>query len=158
MANKILKLIVSIVIPLVIGFFGSIFTSMSVKTWYPLLNKPVFNPPSWVFGPVWTLLFVLMGISFYLVWQNHFGGKTIQCVGIFAVQLLFNFLWSILFFGLKNSLLAFVDLFLLWILIWVNFIIFYKVVKISGYLLLPYLAWVSFAGVLNFSIYILNKP
>jgi len=155
---KILKFVVSIAIPLVIGFLGSIFTSTSVDTWYPFLKKPAFNPPNWIFGPVWTLLFILMGISFYLVWRHRFGGKPLLCVAIFAVQLLFNFLWSILFFGLKNPLWAFVDLCILWILIWVNLIVFYRITKLSGYLFLPYLLWVSFAGVLNYSIYVLNKP
>lgn len=158
MLHKILKLAISIAIPLLIGFVGSIFTSMSVDTWYPLLKKPVFNPPNWIFGPVWTLLFILMGLSFYLVWQKGFGGKALLCIGIFALQLLFNFLWSLFFFGLRNPLLAFVDLTVLWILIWINLLVFFRIVKLSGYLLIPYLAWVTFAGILNYSIYVLNNP
>ncbi|MEM2121650.1 MAG: TspO/MBR family protein [Candidatus Woesearchaeota archaeon] len=135
------------------------FTSKSVNTWYPTLNKPFFNPPNYLFAPVWTTLFLLIGISFYFVWKKDFGKKRktkFLCLSIYFTQLFFNFLWSFLFFGLKNPLLAFVDIIFLWFLILTNIIVFYKINKISGYLLIPYLLWVSFATILNYYIIILN--
>jgi len=156
---KIIKIGISILIPLIIGFLGGIFTSKSVSSWYPKLKKPPFNPPNWLFAPVWTILFVLIGISFYFVWNKNFGNnrKTkILCLTVYSIQLLFNFLWSILFFGLRNAFLAFIEIIILWFLIVTNIIVFYKVSKISAYLLFPYLIWVSFASVLNWFMMMLN--
>lgn len=150
------KLIISILIPLFVGFFGSLFTSMSVDTWYVTLNKPSFNPPNWLFSPVWTALFILIGISFYLVWRENFGKKKNYVIGIYSMNLLLNLLWSVFFFGMRNPLLAFIEIILLWIVIISNIIIFYKVKKQAGLLLLPYLIWVSFAAILNYSIFVLN--
>ncbi len=157
MKNKWLKLIVSIIIPQAAGLLGSIATTSSVRSWYPTLNKPVFNPPSWLFAPVWTLLFLLMGISLYLVWQ-----KGVQTPGVkealifFAVQLVLNILWSIFFFGLKSPLLGLIDIIPLVILIYLTFVKFKQIDPTAGYLLLPYLAWTSFATILNLSLLILN--
>jgi len=151
------KLIVSLAIPQLIGFIGSLFTSSSIATWYPTLTKPFFNPPNWLFAPVWTLLFLLMGISVYLVWVKGFKKNNVKLAIIFFdIQLLFNLLWSILFFGLKNPLLALIEIFILWGLILVNIILFYKISKTASYLLIPYLAWVTFAIILNFSFVLLN--
>jgi len=153
--KDIKKLVYSLIICLSAGIIGSFFTSSSIPIWYTALNKPFFNPPNWIFGPVWTLLYVLMGISLYIVWTKGFK-KNKEAIIWFAAQLILNILWSILFFGLKSPLLAFVEIILLWIAILITLIKFYKVSKQSAYLLIPYLAWVGFAAILNFSIFYLN--
>lgn len=152
-----IKLLISIAIPLLVGFIGSFFTSVSVKTWYPTLAKPFFNPPNWLFAPVWTTLFILIGISFYLVWSKGFGNNKFLVIGIFAINLLLNLSWSLLFFSLKNPFLAFVDIIILWLVILGNILVFYNISKPAGILLIPYFLWVSFATVLNYYIYVLNR-
>lgn len=154
--KNIFRLIISILIPLIIGFAGSFFTASSVDSWYATINKPSFNPPGWIFAPVWTTLYILIGLSFYLVWRNNFGEARKKVISIYFMQLIFNLLWSVLFFGLKSPLLGFIDIILLLIFIIANTIIFYKISKTAGYLLIPYLLWVSFASILNFSIFLLN--
>jgi len=154
--KKVLKIIISIGIPLLIGYLGSIFTTMSVGSWYLTLSKPFFNPPNYLFGPVWTFLYILIGISFYLVWKNGFGGKEDQCIIIYSLQLALNLLWSIMFFGLRSPLFGLIDIILLLFLILANIIIFYRVSKAAGLILIPYFLWVSFATLLNYSIVILN--
>lgn len=134
------------------GIVGSIATANSVTTWYPTLTKPSFNPPSWIFGPVWTTLYFLMGVSLYLVW-----GKKKTDLKWFWIQLILNALWSIAFFGLKNPLLAFVLIILLWASILLTIKSFQKVNKTAAVLLFPYLAWVSFASLLNLFIVVLNR-
>ena len=151
--KKFWKFIISIVVPFIIAGIGSFFTSSSVGTWYVTLVKPVFNPPSWVFGPVWTVLYLLMGISLYMVWIKRVG---IKAMIFFGVQLFLNALWSIIFFGLNNPLYAFIEIILLWFSIVFTIYYFYKIEKTAAYLLIPYLLWVSFAAILNFSIMILN--
>lgn len=154
---KILKLVVSVLVCQGAGLAGSLFTSPAIPTWYATLQKPSFNPPNWVFAPVWSLLFLLMGISLYLVWSKGFEHKkTKTALFIFIVQLVLNILWSILFFGLQSPLYAFIEIIILWLAILMTIITFYKISKIAAYLLLPYILWVSFAAVLNFSILILN--
>ncbi len=156
-ANKILKLVVSILICQGAGFIGSLFTSPAISTWYAQLEKPSFNPPNWIFAPVWTILFLLMGVSLYLVWSKGLQEKkTKTALLIFACQLILNIFWSILFFGLKSPLYAFFEIIVLWLLILFTIISFYRVSKTSAYLLLPYILWVSFAAVLNLSILTLN--
>ena len=150
--KNIFKLVISILVCQLAGVVGSIFTINSVSGWYLELVKPSFNPPSWIFSPVWITLFLLMGISLYLVWIK----KAKIAMVFFGIQLFFNILWSVLFFGLKSPLLAFIDIIILWIFIFITIIKFYKVSRISVYLLLPYILWVSFAAVLNFFIFILN--
>ena len=144
------KFILSILIVQLAGVIGSFATYTSVKTWYLLLNKPFFNPPSWIFAPVWTFLFLLMGFSLYLVWNKK------NNLFWFWVQLLLNILWSYLFFGLQSPALAFYEIILLWITIVITISKFWKYNKIASYLLLPYLFWVSFASILNFAICRLN--
>ncbi len=145
---KITKLIFSILICQLVGIGGAFFTSPVVSsTWYQNLEKPFFNPPSWIFSPVWITLYALMGIALYLVWKHKV---------LFFVHLFFNGLWSVLFFGLKSPFYAFLDLIVLWILILVLIFKFYKARKLAGLLLVPYLAWVTFAGVLNYFLWILN--
>ncbi|MEM5812410.1 MAG: TspO/MBR family protein [Candidatus Aenigmatarchaeota archaeon] len=150
------KLIISVLIPLSVGFLGSFFTSSSVESWYLTLNKPEFNPPNWLFAPVWTFLFILMGVSFYLVWKIDFGGKRNSLIGIYSFQLSLNLLWSLLFFGIRNPFFALVEIIFLWFAIMMNVLVFYKASKNSGLLLIPYLMWVSFASVLNYFVVILN--
>lgn len=150
--NKYLKLLLAIAVCQGAGLIGSIFTINSVKTWYVVLNKPFFNPPSWVFAPVWTILYLLMGISLYLVW----GIKKVN-LKWFWLQLALNTLWSIIFFGLKNPTLALIEIVALWVSILFTIKSFLKVSRVAAYLLLPYILWVSFAAVLNMAIVILNK-
>ena len=154
--KNIFKLVISILIPLIIGFLGSFFTSSSVDSWYTTINKPSFNPPDWIFAPAWTTLYILIGLSFYLVWRKYFGEDRKKVIAVYSLQLLFNLLWSMLFFGLKSPLLGLIGIIVLLIFIITNTIVFYKISKIAGYLLIPYLLWVSFASILNFSIFILN--
>jgi tryptophan-rich sensory protein len=149
------KLIISIALPFLAAAIGSVFTSSSVSTWYVELNKPVFNPPDWVFGPVWTLLYLMMGIAFYIVWTSRSKHQKFAFIA-FGTQLFLNALWSILFFGLKMPLLAFIEIILLWIAIAATMFYFYKIKRSAAYLLVPYILWVSFAAVLNVSLAILN--
>lgn len=130
---------------------GSLFTS--IGSWYENLNKPIFNPPNWVFGPAWTLLYILMGLAFYYIWKKGYCKK---CFFIYFIQLFLNLLWSFLFFTLQNPLLAFINIILLWLAILLCIVWFYKVSRIAAYLFIPYLLWVSFASLLNLFIIILN--
>jgi len=142
---------ISIAIPLIIGFLGSIATVSSVKGWYvTTLIKPEFNPPAWIFGPVWTFLFVLMGISLYIAHSKKISLKW------FWIQLFLNLAWSFLFFGLKMPLLAFIEIIILWISILMNIKSFWPKSKAAAILLFPYLFWVTFASFLNFTIARLN--
>lgn len=149
------KLIASITLPLVIGFLGSAFTVSAITTWYTTLNKPFFSPPNFVFAPVWTTLYVLMGVSLYLLWTSKQKGKD-KVIKLFFIQLALNLIWSIIFFGLHNPQVAFVEIIALWIFIFLTIRQSYSVSKISAYLLYPYIVWVSFALLLNLFIVILN--
>ncbi len=153
----IVKFIVSIVICQLAGFIGSLFTTPSIPSWYATLTKPSFTPPNWVFAPVWTTLYLLMGISLFLVWRKSASFRNVKpAIYSFAVQLILNIFWSILFFGLKSPLVAFVEIIFLWAAIIMTSLRFYRVSKLSCILLMPYLLWVSFAAVLNFSLWQLN--
>ncbi len=154
---RILKLIVSILICQGAGLVGSVFTSPAIPTWYATLQKPSFDPPNWVFAPAWILLFLLMGISLYLIWSKRLEDKEVKiAIVIFSSQLVLNILWSFLFFGFKSPLYAFIEIIILWLAILATIISFYRISRTAAYLLLPYILWVSFASVLNFSIMILN--
>jgi len=146
----------SIILPLVAGFLGSFFTGPAVKTWYLVINKPSWNPPSWLFAPVWTSLFILMGIAFYLVWSMKMNNKVRFAIKLFIAQLVLNVLWSVFFFGMGNFWLAFLEIIVLWIAIALTIVDFSKVNKTAAWLLVPYILWVSFASYLNFTIAILN--
>lgn len=139
------------------GALGSFFTFSSIPTWYAYLNKPFFSPPNWLFGPVWTTLYALMGIAAYMVWRKYeFTKKSIGFWHVYATQLVLNALWSILFFGLKDIGVAFIEILALWYFIARCIQEGRKLSIWTVYLLLPYLAWVSFASLLNLAIYILN--
>ena len=155
--KDIVKLLVSVIVCLAAGFIGSIFTNASIPTWYAALKKPSFAPPNWVFAPVWTALFVLMGIAAYLVWRHGLNTPIVKtALIIFIVQLIFNMLWSLVFFALKSPLFGFVVIIILWFLILATIIYFSNVSKLAGILLVPYIAWVSFATILNFMLWRLN--
>lgn len=146
-----IKLIFCILITEAFGILGSIATASSVKTWYvtDLIKSPL-NPPSWIFAPVWTLLFLLMGLALYLVWNNK------NNLFWFWTQLILNFFWSVFFFGFRSPTLAFYEILILWFAIIMTIIKFHQYNKTASILLWPYLAWVSFASILNYSIMILN--
>jgi len=157
MIMKWIKLIASIIICQLAGIIGSIFTAPSIPTWYATLQKPFFTPPSWVFAPVWITLFLLMGISLYLIWEKGLGIKNVRiAVSIFGAQLILNTVWSFLFFGLQNPFLAFIEILILWIFILASIILFYRISKKAGIILVPYIVWVTIATALNYSVWILN--
>lgn len=141
-----------------IGYLGSQVTQSSVDTWYPLLNKPVFTPPNWAFPVAWTTLYIFMGIAAGLVWARiDVETETVRKgLTFFAIQLALNALWSYLFFGLKNPLLALVEIVLLWLMIYETYIQFKKVSRYAGFLFIPYLAWVTYATALNAAIWWMN--
>lgn len=152
-----LLLVFTILISQSAGLIGSVATSPSIPTWYASLAKPSFNPPNWLFGPVWIILYTLMGIALYLVWVKGYKKKNIKyAVNLFLIHLVVNSLWSIVFFGLHNLGLALVIIIGLWLMIAYLIKLFYKIDKWAAYLLFPYLLWVSFATLLNFSIWQLN--
>lgn len=149
--------VINIAIPLGVGVVGSLLTAQSVKTWYPTLNKPSFNPPDSLFPIVWTSLFILIGIAAYRVWQKreqitHFP----RTVAIYAIQLTLNIMWSFIFFYAREIGIALIEVVAFLIVIIINARIFYKVDKIAGLLFIPYILWVSFATFLTYNIFILN--
>lgn len=151
-----LKLLIpSMIFPLLTGFVGSYFTFTSINTWYQALNKPFFNPPNFLFGPVWTILYILMGISLYLILMSKSKKKDLA-VKVFFIQLLLNLLWSFIFFSFQNPFLALLEIIALWIAIFMTIRLFLPISKTAGYLLIPYILWVSFALILNLSIVLLN--
>ena len=151
------KLVISVVGCELAGIVGSAFTIPAIPTWYATLNKPTFSPPNWIFGPVWTLLYFLMGLSFYLIWRKGWNNKEVKVAGkYFLAQLGLNFIWSPIFFGLKSPALALLVIIAMWALIVMTIKKFHPLSKLASYLLIPYLLWVSFASVLNTAIVILN--
>ncbi|UPT71685.1 MAG: tryptophan-rich sensory protein [Flavobacterium sp. JAD_PAG50586_2] len=155
---KILKILLLVIVCVSIGYLSGMVTRDSINTWYPTLVKPIFNPPNWIFAPVWTLLYIMMGVAAGLVWTSNADEKIIQkALGFFAIQFGLNALWSYLFFGLHNPLLALVEIVLLWLMIFETYNQFRKINKIARFLFIPYLAWVSFATILNASIWWLNR-
>ncbi len=154
--TDILKLVASVILCQIAGFLGSLFTTPAIPTWYATLKKPFFTPPDWIFSPVWISLFILMGISLFFVWRRQGHPQFKKALIFFFVQLILNVLWSLGFFGLRLPLLGFIDIILLWIAILLTIQNFLKVSKFAGVLLLPYLLWVSFATLLNLSLWIQN--
>jgi len=151
------KLLVSIAICQVAGLIGSVFTAPSIPTWYATLKKPWFTPPNWVFAPVWLTLFLLMGIAVFLVWRKGLRDRRVKmALAVFTVQLIVNVLWSVVFFGFKSPLAGLIVIVILWVAILLTLLYFFKVSRLTGFLLVPYIAWVSLALALNTSILILN--
>jgi len=178
--KNIVKFVISILVCQLVGLVGSFFTAPAIDTWYALLNKPSFTPPGSFIGAVWIILFFLMGISLYLVWSKNWkiemiaqgslpkawnrfseklwsgAWKEENAFLIFTLQLVLNILWSVIFFGLKFPGLAFFELLMLWFAILYTIANFYRISKPASFLLLPYIAWVSFAGYLNFMLWQMN--
>ena len=155
--NNLPKLLISVIGCELVGFLGTPFTISAISTWYSTLNKPFFAPPNWIFGPVWTLLYLLMGVAFYLIWKQDRQKKKVKTAEIyFLTQLALNFIWSPIFFGLRAPLLGLIVIVAMWVLIKMTMEKFYPLSKLAFYLLLPYLLWVSFATLLNAAIVVLN--
>jgi len=153
-----IRLLISVIICQLAGIIGSIFTAGSVKTWYVAINKPSFTPPNWLFGPVWIFLYLLMGISLFLVLSHTSAApkERRRALVIFGAQLALNAFWSIAFFGFKSPLFGFIVIVILWIMILMTIIRFFRISGLAGWLLIPYILWGSFASVLNFAILLLN--
>jgi len=158
MGKDIVRLVVSIVVCQLAGFIGSLFTRSSIPTWYASVRKPSFNPPNWIFGPVWTTLYLLMGIAAFLVWRQGLDNKAVRlALLLFIIQLVLNTLWSIIFFGMRSLSGGFADIAALWIMIVLTTVSFFRLSAVAGVLMVPYLLWVTFASVLNFAIWRLNS-
>jgi tryptophan-rich sensory protein len=157
--NKISRIAIGVIICLAVGYLSGMVTRTSITTWYATLVKPSFNPPNWIFAPVWTSLYVMMGIAAGLIWNQIPSQKeaVTKALQFFAIQLVLNALWSYLFFGMYNLMLATIEVVLLWLMIFETYSQFAKINKTASYLMLPYLAWVSFASVLTASIWWLNN-
>ncbi|HQV61959.1 MAG TPA: tryptophan-rich sensory protein [Chitinophagaceae bacterium] len=156
--NNTLKLIIAIAIPLIVGGTSGFFTATGVESWYQTIARPTWNPPGWIFGPVWTTLYVMMGISLFLVWKED-ASVELKKIGIalFAVQLVLNFFWSFIFFNQHQIGWALVEIIAMWVFILLTIFAFAQVNKAAAWLLVPYISWVSFATILNFTIWQLNK-
>jgi len=156
--KDIFKLIISIVACLAAGGIGSIFTRSAIPTWYATLEKPIFSPPNWLFAPVWTLLYIMMGIAAFLVWRKGLKNRQVRtALIVFLIQLILNAFWSVVFFGLESPLCGFVVIVVLWLAILLTVLLFYRISRVASVLLWPYLLWVTFAAVLNGSIWLLNR-
>ncbi|HOZ56042.1 MAG: TspO/MBR family protein [Parcubacteria group bacterium ADurb.Bin316] len=155
--KKFITLFVSVAVCQLAGIVGSLFTAPAIPTWYAALKKPSFNPPSWLFGPVWITLYTMMGVSLYLIWQKRGEIKLAwPAIIFFLIHLAVNASWSIIFFGQKNIIGALILIVALWFMIVASIFLFYKINKTAAYLLVPYLLWVSFASILNYSLWRLN--
>jgi translocator protein len=154
--NKYLKLALCIAGPLITGAIAGIVTSGNIKSWYQTLVKPSFNPPNYLFGPVWTTLYTLMGISFFMILQSPKSRIRTQAIYIFCIQWFLNFCWSFLFFEFHQLEIAFIEIILMWVSIFYMIYLFKMVKPTAAYLQIPYICWVSFASVLNASIMMLN--
>jgi translocator protein len=155
--SQISKLVASLLLPLLMGSIAGIFTANAIPGWYASLNRPSFNPPNWVFGPVWTTLYLILGISFFLIWKLDAGKDRNRAIIVFMVQLVLNFCWSFFFFYFKTIGIALIDIVALWIMIVVMLSRFYKLRPVSAYINIPYLLWVTFATVLNAAYFFLNR-
>jgi len=151
------KLIISLALPLAIGGVGSLFTMPAIANWYNNLAKPALNPPNWIFAPVWTILYILMGVAAYLVWRQGLEKKGVKsALVIFIFQLFLNCFWSYLFFGIHNPAVAFTEILSLLFAIMALFLAFFQVSRKAAYLIIPYVLWVGFATYLNFAVWQLS--
>jgi tryptophan-rich sensory protein len=151
-----IALVVSLILPLGVGGIAGIFTAEAIPGWYASLHQPSFNPPNWVFGPVWTVLYILLGISLFLIWKLDPGKQRSRAIVVFLLQLLLNFGWSFIFFYFKMVGFALFEIVLLWISIVTMLLLFYKIKPAAAWINIPYLLWVTFATILNAAYYVLN--
>jgi tryptophan-rich sensory protein len=157
-ARLLLKFFVAVSVSLLAGAIGAIYTSTAIPTWYMTLPKPLLSPPGWVFMPVWTTLYVLMGLAAFLVWRKGIEQKDVRAaLDAFGFQLVLNAAWSVFFFGLRSPLLGLIDIAALWLAVVATIIAFRRVSRPAAWLLAPYLAWVSFASYLNLSIWLMTR-
>lgn len=155
--SSFVKLVIAIALPVLIGGVSGFFTVSGVESWYQTIQKPSWNPPNWVFGPVWTTLYVMMGIALWLVWKEDTSKELKLIAGIlFAAQLTLNFFWSFIFFKLEQPGFAFLEILFMWVAILATIFAFAQVNKRAAWLLVPYISWVSFAAILNFTIWRMN--
>jgi benzodiazapine receptor len=155
--GKILKLLISIIVCECAGIIGSVFTTSAIPTWYASLQKPAFTPPNWLFAPVWITLYLLMGIAAFIIWRKGLDEKKVRtALIIFAVQLVINILWSVVFFGLESPLSGLIVIIILWIAILITILRFAKISPAAAWIIVPYILWVSIATALNASIWALN--
>jgi tryptophan-rich sensory protein len=155
--SRWLKLIAALILPQAAGAIGGFFSAANVPTWYQTLLKPSFTPPGWIFGPVWEMLYLMMGGAFFFILISQQNKDKVRfAAGLFCFHLLINTLWSVLFFGLHNPLLAFIDIVVLWLMVTALAFAFWRISRVAGALMVPYWFWVSFAGVLNYSIWRMN--
>jgi len=152
----VITLLICLLLPLIVGGLSGYATASGIQSWYVTLHKPSFNPPNYLFGPVWSFLYILMGVSLYIIWINGKGKNRIDALRIFIIQLTLNFLWSFLFFKFNVIGVAMLEIMLIWISIVFMILSFSRVSKIAAYLQIPYLLWVTFAATLNGAIWILN--
>jgi benzodiazapine receptor len=152
------KLLIALALPQAVAAGASLVTITGQGSWYQQINRPEWNPPGWVFGPVWTLLYISMGIAAYLVWKaDAEASLKRRALLLWAVQLALNFAWSFIFFGRQAIGAALVEICLLWLAILLTIFAFARISRLAAWLLVPYIAWVSFAALLNAAIYSLNK-
>lgn len=152
-----LKLLISLALPLMVGFSGSLWTMTGPGTWFEQVRKPEWNPPGWLFAPVWTTLYILMGIALFLVWKSSSSmGRKKTAMILWGIQLLLNFAWSFIFFNQHLIGLALADIIVLWFFILLTIFAFARISKPAAWLLVPYICWVSFATLLNYTIWVLN--
>lgn len=151
------KLIASFLLTVGLGTLSGLFTISEITTWYAALIKPSFNPPNFLFAPVWFMLYTLMAISFYLIWDNEPSPKRDKALALFIIQFVFNIMWSFIFFKQHEIFIAFLDIILMWLFIVFSIVLFYKITRKASLLLVPYIIWVSYATILNFAIWNFNK-
>ena len=154
--NTSIKLVCSLLLPLGVGAVAGLFTAKAVPEWYASLTQPTFSPPNWIFGPVWTALYILLGVSLFLVWKLDSVKERNLAILAFLIQLILNFGWSFIFFYFKMIGFALVEIVILWIAIVIMLYLFYKIKPLAAYINIPYLLWVTFASILNSAYYFLN--
>lgn len=151
------KILIAVLVTVAVGFAGTFVTTPAIAGWYTTIVKPSFNPPNWLFGPVWTILYILMGVAAGIVWNRGTERLDVRrALAAYGVQLGLNVAWSFIFFGMHNPAAAFAEIVALWLAIVITMVMFKRVAQPAAWLLAPYLGWVSFAAVLNYSIWMLN--
>jgi benzodiazapine receptor len=155
--DDFVKLVVAFAASFLAAILGTLFTIPNIPSWYVSLNKPSFSPPDWLFGPVWTILYILMAVAIFLIWRRPESKQRDSAIALYAAQLIMNVLWSIAFFGLHSVLLGLALIVVLFVLLLLTTYEFYKISKPAAYAMVPYVLWVGFAELLNGAIYLLNQ-